>query len=121
MTLLQQVLVVGAGVVATMLTRFVPFIVFRPDKLTPRYVLYLGRVLPASVFALLVVYCLRDITFVPRPGEAPSAELLGVPFDTMARLLAVMFTLAVHAWRKSMMWSTVAGTALYMALIRMLG
>ena len=28
---------------------------------TPKYILYLGKVLPASVFALLVVYCLRHI------------------------------------------------------------
>ncbi len=118
MTLLQQVVVVGAGVVATMLTRFVPFMVFRPGKPTPRYVIYLGRVLPASVFALLVVYCLKDITFVARPGDASSPWLLGVPFDTVARLLAVAFTVAVHAWRKSLMWSIVAGTVLYMTLVR---
>lgn len=120
MTLLQQVIVVGAGVVATVLTRFIPFVVFRPGKPTPRLVLYLGKVLPASVFALLVVYCLKDITFVPRPGAAGSAELLGVPFDTVARLLAVAFTMAIHAWRKSMMWSIAAGTALYMVLIRVM-
>ncbi len=119
MTLLQQVIVVGAGVAATMLTRFIPFALFRPGKPTPRYVLYLGRVLPASVFALLVVYCLKDITFVTRPGDTTSAALLGVPFDTVARLLSVAFTMAIHAWRKSMMWSIVAGTALYMGLIHM--
>lgn len=120
MTPLQQVVMVGAGVVATMLTRFIPFLVFRPGKPTPRYVVYLGRVLPASVFALLVVYCLKDITFVARPGEGPSAGLLGVPTDTVARLLSVAFTVAVHAWRKSLMWSIVAGTVLYMTLIRIL-
>ncbi len=118
MTLLQQAVIVGAGVVATMLTRFVPFVLFRPGRPTPRYVLYLGRVLPASVFALLVVYCLKDITFVASPGGVASTGLLGVPFDTVARLLSVAFTVAIHAWRKSMMWSIVAGTLLYMTLIR---
>lgn len=118
MTLLQQVVIVGAGVVATMLTRFIPFVLFRPGRPTPRYVLYLGRVLPAAVFALLVVYCLKDVTFVARPVDAASAGLLGVPTDTVARLLSVAFTVAVHVWRKSMMWSIVAGTALYMMLIR---
>ncbi|HBN46085.1 MAG TPA: branched-chain amino acid transporter AzlD [Prevotella sp.] len=118
MTLLQQAVIVGAGVVATMLTRFVPFVLFRPGRPTPRYVLYLGRVLPASVFALLVVYCLKDITFGASPGGVASTGLLGVPFDTVARLLSVAFTVAIHAWRKSMMWSIVAGTLLYMTLIR---
>ncbi len=120
MTFLQQVVIVGAGVVATMLTRFVPFMVFRPGRPTPRYVVYLGRVLPASVFALLVVYCLKDITFVARPGDVPATRFLSVPLDTLARLLSVAFTVAVHAWRKSIMWSIVAGTVLYMTLIRVL-
>ena len=54
MTLLQQVVMVAAGVAATMLTRFVPFVAFRLGKTTPKYIIYLGKVLPASVFALLV-------------------------------------------------------------------
>ncbi len=119
MTLLQQVVLVGAGVVATMLTRFIPFVVFRPGKPTPRYVVYLGRVLPPSVFALLVVYCLKDVSFAPSCGSDGCAVLAGLPFDTVARLLAVGFTVAVHAWRRSLMWSVAAGTALYMVLIRM--
>ncbi|MGN8725242.1 AzlD domain-containing protein [Segatella copri] len=44
-----------------MLTRFIPFVAFRLGKPTPKYILYLGKVLPASVFALQVVYCLRHI------------------------------------------------------------
>ena len=39
MTLLQQIIMVSAGVVATMLTRFIPFIAFRPGKPTPKYIL----------------------------------------------------------------------------------
>lgn len=118
MTILQQVVVVGAGVAATMLTRFIPFVVFRPGKPTPRYVAYLGRVLPPSVFALLVVYCLKDVSFVSSSGNVLSVQRLGLPFDTVARLLAVAFTVVIHAWRQSLMWSVAAGTILYMLLIR---
>ena len=64
MTITQQVIMVAAGAVATMLTRFIPFLVFRPGKPTPKYIMYLGKVLPASVFALLVVYCLRHVIYV---------------------------------------------------------
>ncbi len=119
MTLLQQAVLVLASAVATMLTRFIPFLVFRPGRPTPKYVIYLGRVLPASVFALLVVYCIKDISFVSSSGDASSFPFFGVPFDTVARLLGVAFTVAIHAWRKSLMWSIAAGTALYMVLIRM--
>ena len=108
MTITQQIIMVTAGVVATMLTRFIPFIVFRPGKPTPKYILYLGKVLPASVFALLVMYCLRHISFI------------NIKEDTIAQLIGVFFTIAVHAWRKSIMWSLAAGTICYMILIRIL-
>ena len=104
MTLLQQIIMVSAGVAATMLTRFIPFVAFRPGKPTPKYILYLGKVLPASVFALLVVYCLRHI-------HSFSA-------DSVAQLAAVAFTILIHVWKRNMMWSIAAGTLCYMLLIR---
>ena len=106
MTLLQQIIMVSAGVAATMLTRFIPFIAFRPGKPTPKYILYLGKVLPASVFALLVVYCLRHI-------HSFSA-------DSLAQVAAVAFTILIHVWKRNMMWSIAAGTLCYMLLIRIL-
>lgn len=115
MPIWQQMTMVAAGVLATMLTRFIPFLVFRPGKPTPKYILYLGKVLPASVFALLVVYCLKNISFVPT-FHAPS--VCGIPNDTIAQLLSVLFTIAVHAWRRSIMWSIAAGTLCYMMMIR---
>ncbi len=115
MPIWQQMTMVAAGVLATMLTRFIPFLVFRPGKPTPKYILYLGKVLPASVFALLVVYCLKNISFAPT-FHAPS--VCGIPNDTIAQLLSVLFTIAVHAWRRSIMWSIAAGTLCYMMMIR---
>ncbi|RGH45507.1 branched-chain amino acid transporter AzlD [Prevotella sp. AM42-24] len=106
MTLLQQIIMVSAGVAATMLTRFIPFIAFRPGKPTPKYILYLGKVLPASVFALLVVYCLRHI-------HSFSA-------DSLAQVAAVAFTILIHVWKRNMTWSIAAGTLCYMLLIRIL-
>ena len=101
MTLTQQIMTVATGVLATMLTRFIPFVVFRPGKPTPKYIMYLGRVLPASVFAMLVVYCLRDTSS-----------------NMMAQIIGVAVTAAVHVWRRNMMWSIAAGTVCYMALLR---
>ena len=43
----------------TMLLRFLPFFIFGGGRPTPRYVLYLARVLPCAIMAMLVVYCLR--------------------------------------------------------------
>ena len=106
MTLLLKIIMVSAGVAATMLTRFIPFIAFRPGKPTPKYILYLGKVLPASVFALLVVYCLRHI-------HSFSA-------DSLAQVAGVAFTILIHVWKRNMMWSIAAGTLCYMLLIRIL-
>ena len=123
MTITQQIIMVAAGVVATMLTRFIPFIVFRPGKPTPKYILYLGKVLPASVFALLVMYCLRHISFIKISTLATdgiSDWHLILSNDTLAQLISVFFTIAIHFWRKSIMWSLAAGTICYMILIRIL-
>ena len=113
MSITQQIIMVASGVAATMLTRFIPFIAFRPGKPTPRYILYLGKVLPASVFALLVVYCLRT-TISIKNGS------LTIGSDAVAQVIAVAFTILIHVWRKNMMWSIAAGTICYMMLIRIL-
>ena len=117
MPLWEQIVLIMAAVLATMLTRFIPFIVFRPGKPTPKYILYLGKVLPASVFALLVMYCLKNISFVSPTSD--TNEIWGIPSDTIAQLLGVVFTILIHIWRKSMMWSIAAGTIFYMMLIRL--
>jgi len=120
MILWQQITMVSAAVLATMLTRFIPFMVFRPGKPTPKYIMYLGKVLPASVFALLVMYCLKNISFIASETTSDASIILGIPSDTIAQISAVLFTILIHAWRKSMMWSIAAGTIFYMILIRIL-
>ena len=58
MTFTEQMITIGMVVLGTVLTRFLPFLIFPAGKPTPRYVRYLGKVLPPAVFGLLVVYCL---------------------------------------------------------------
>lgn len=92
------ILIVIAGAV-TLFLRFIPFIAFR--KKTPGFILYLGRVLPYSVMAMLVVYCLRNTGtyFLP---EALSCGLV----------------IILHAWKRNTLLSIIAGTALYMFMIQ---
>ena len=108
MTTAQQIITVAMAVAATMLTRFAPFIMLRPGRPTPKYIVYLGKVLPAAMFALLVVYCLRGL---------PSHDT-ALP-DAASQLVAVAATVAMHVWRRSMMWSIAVGTVCYMLLIKM--
>lgn len=46
MSLTQQAITIIMVVLGTLITRFLPFIVFPAGKLTPKYIKYLGKVLP---------------------------------------------------------------------------
>ena len=59
MTLTEQILTVAICALGTMATRFLPFLLFPADKPTPKYIRYLGEVLPFAVIGMLVVYCLK--------------------------------------------------------------
>ena len=63
MTLTQQIITIALCVLGTQLTRFVPFLIFNEHRKTPAFVQYLGKVLPGAIFSMLVVYCLRSVSF----------------------------------------------------------
>ncbi len=104
---LQQVLITVALVIAaTMLTRYLPFLLFPEGRKTPAFVDYLGRVLPPAVLGMLVIYCYKTLDF--------TASDHGIP-----ALLAGAGVIALQLWRKNMVLSIIGGTVLYMALIRL--
>ena len=57
MTIPQQIITIGLCALGTMITRFLPFIVFRENRKTPAFIQYIGKYLPGAVFGMLVVYC----------------------------------------------------------------
>ena len=87
----------------TALIRFLPFLVFR--KNTPKTVLYLGEVLPYAIIGMLVVYCLKSISFVENPHGLP--EILGM-----------LLTAVLHKWKHNTLLSILAGTVFYMILVQ---
>ena len=76
MTLTQQILTILMVVLGTMLTRFLPFLVFPAGKPTPRYVQYLGKALPGAVFGLLIIYCLKNVSVFTGTHAIP--ELIAI-------------------------------------------
>ena len=60
MTLSQQVITLACVVFATVLTRFLPFLVFPKNRPLPKFLQYLGKVPPGAGFGLLVIYCLKN-------------------------------------------------------------
>ncbi len=107
MTFPQELATIAICAAASMTTRFLPFLLFRPGKDLSPYIRYLGKALPAAVFALLVIYCVKDVAWLSGTHGAPE-------------LLAIAATVLVHLKRKNFMLSMVAGTGVYMLLVQML-
>lgn len=106
MTLTEQLITVGIVALATMLTRFLPFLLFPANKPTPRPIQYLGKTLPPAVFGLLVVYCLKNVN--------PMLGSHGIP-----EAIALVSVLILHLWRRQMLLSIAGGTVIYMLLVQL--
>ena len=107
MTLTQQIITIGLCILGTMITRFLPFIIFRESKETPTFIQYIGKFLPSAVFGMLVVYCLRNVNVLQGTHGIPEA-------------LSVLITGGLHLWKRQMMLSIAGGTICYMLLIHMI-
>ncbi len=107
MTIPQQIITIAICVGGTMLTRFLPFLIFTPDKETPPYVRYLGKALPCAVFGMLVVYCLKDVSIMSGSHGIPE-------------LISILVTAALHKWKHQMLLSVAAGTFCYMLLVQLI-
>lgn len=104
MTLPQRIMTIGLCVLGTMMTRFLPFLIFSEKRPTPPFVQYIGKYLPSAVFGMLVVYCLKDVSFV--------SGTHGIP-----ELIAIAVTVVLHKWKRQMLLSIAGGTACYMLLL----
>lgn len=107
MTLLQEIITIALCVAGTMLTRFLPFLVFGSKRPTPRYIQYLGKVLPGAIFAMLVIYCLRNVSVFQGSYGLPE-------------LIAIAVTVGLHLWKRQMLLSIAGGTICYMLLVQLI-
>lgn len=105
MTIPQQIVIILLCALGTQIMRFLPFLVFSSDKPTPKYIQYLGKALPSAVFAMLAVYCFKDVSIFSGSHGLPE-------------LISVIAIVLVHLWKKNMMLSIAVGTVCYMILIR---
>ncbi|MBQ5711077.1 MAG: AzlD domain-containing protein [Oscillospiraceae bacterium] len=87
--------------------RFLPFLVFNGKRSVPKVVRYLGAVLPYSTMAMLVVYCLKDVSFGGLSGWVPAA-------------VSVAAVVLLHVWKRNTLLSIIGGTVCYMVLIRVM-
>jgi len=89
----------------TFLTRALPFLLFDRGNHPPRMVLYLGQVLPPAVITMLIIYCLKGISFAAPAGWIPM-------------LTAGLAAVVLHLWKRNDLISIFGATALYMVLVQ---
>ena len=104
---MYDILIVAVAALVTMSTRFLPFLIFREDRKTPALVTYLGQVLPFAIMGMLVVYCMKDVSFLTAPYGIP--ELLGCAAVAL-----------LHLWKRNSLLSIGLGTVFYMILVQTL-
>ena len=102
---LHSAALIAVIALVTMGLRFLPFLIFGGKRETPKFVAYLGKVLPFAIMGMLVVYCLRNISFAANPFGLPE-------------LIATALVVVLHLWRKNTLLSIIAGTACYMLLVQ---
>ena len=102
---MHSYLIIAVIAVTTAFIRFLPFLFFR--ERVPDRIAYLGKILPSCAMAMLVVFCLRNISFYQVKDFAP---------EIIASLLAVI----LYKWKHSTALSIVVSTAAYMWMIQKL-
>lgn len=102
----HAILIIVVATLVTAATRFLPFLIFGNGKKTPDLIVYLGKVLPYAIMGMLVVYCLKNVSFLQYPFGIP--ELLG------CAAVAIL-----HIWKRNTLLSIGAGTVLYMLLVQL--
>ena len=102
---LHSALLIAVMALVTAGLRFLPFLIFGENRKTPPLIVYLGQVLPFAIMGMLVVYCLKDVSFTAAPFGIP--EIVGCAVVTL-----------LHIWKRNTLLSIGAGTLCYMMLVQ---
>ena len=98
-------LIIAVAGAVTLMLRFLPFLVFSGKRETPPYIVYLGKVLPYAIMGMLVIYCLRGISFTAAANFLPE-------------LIACAVVVLAHVWKRNTLLSIISGTVCYMLLVQ---
>ncbi|MGM9618652.1 MAG: branched-chain amino acid transporter permease [Oscillospiraceae bacterium] len=105
LTVGQAVASIAVMAVMTFLTRYLPFLLFDRKGDPPKIVLYLGRVLPPAIIMMLIIYCLRNVSFLSGSHGIPE-------------LVCIAVAAALHWWKGNNLLSIFTATVLYMFLVQ---
>ena len=102
---MQEIWLIVVMALVTALLRFLPFLIWNGKRKTPEVVLYLGKVLPYAIMAMLVVYCLKGVDILSGTHGLPE-------------FIAVAVVAVLHAWKRNTLLSIIVGTVVYMFLVQ---
>ena len=102
---MHDILMIVVIALVTMSTRFLPFLIFRENQKTPKLITYLGQVLPFAIMGMLVIYCMKDVSFLSEP--------FGIP-----EILSCILVALLHLWKRNSLLSIGVGTVFYMLLVQ---
>ena len=102
---LHSLATVAVAALVTAGLRFLPFLLFGENRKTPQIITYLGTVLPFAIMGMLVVYCLKDVSFSAPGGWLP-------------QLIGCLVVAGLHIWKRNTLLSIGAGTLCYMLLVQ---
>ncbi len=96
---------VAVRALITFMTRSLPFAVFSGRKDLPEIITYLGNYLPGCIMMIIIVYCIRGISFSSLSGFMPEA-------------ISILTVILIHLWKRKDLLSIAAGTFVYMFLVQ---
>ena len=102
----HAMLIVAVTGIVTVALRFLPFLIFGGDRKTPAFISYLGKVLPYAIMAMLVVFCLKNVSLVSAPYGLPE-------------LISCAMVVLLHVWKRNTLISIIGGTVCYMVLVQL--
>ena len=85
--------------------RVLPFLIFKDQSKTPKIIHKLSSLLPYAIMGMLVVYCLKDISFVSIDNYLPT-------------VISALLIVVLHVWKRNTLLSIVAGTACYIVCVQ---
>lgn len=106
LTASQTIIIIIAVALGTMVTRFTPFILFPEKRVVPKYISYLGKVLPPAMMGLLIVYCFKGVEVSNSPYGIPEG-------------IATVAIVLLHKWKNNVLLSIGGGSLLYMGLVQL--
>ena len=101
----HAVLTIAVCALVTAGLRFLPFLIFGENRKTPEMIAYLGKVLPFAIMGMLVIYCLKDVSFAGMPFGIPEA-------------IGCIAVAGLHVWKRNTLLSIGIGTVVYMLLVQ---